>query len=98
MISRTSVEVLILSTFVNRYRIGTTRYYHALTARNLLGDARRQFFELADIAANARRGERAPAISPIALQAVMHAEDRRRQSLALDGRRRANRNIQNSAP
>jgi transposase len=32
--------------------------------------ARRQFFELADIAANARRGKHAPAISPIALQAV----------------------------
>jgi transposase len=32
--------------------------------------ARRQFFELADIAANARRGGKAPAISPIALEAV----------------------------
>jgi transposase len=32
--------------------------------------ARRQFFELADIAANARRGKNAPAISPIALEAV----------------------------
>ena len=32
--------------------------------------ARRQFFELADIAANARRGTTAPAISPIALEAV----------------------------
>jgi transposase len=32
--------------------------------------ARRQFFELADIAANARRGRKAPAISPIALEAV----------------------------
>ena len=32
--------------------------------------ARRQFFELADIAANARRGKQAPAISPIALEAV----------------------------
>jgi transposase len=32
--------------------------------------ARRQFFELADIAANARRGEKAPAISPVALEAV----------------------------
>ena len=29
-----------------------------------------QFFELADIAANARRGKQAPAISPIALEAV----------------------------
>jgi transposase len=32
--------------------------------------ARRQFFELADIAANARRGKKAVAISPIALEAV----------------------------
>ena len=32
--------------------------------------ARRQFFELADIAANARRGKNAAAISPVALEAV----------------------------
>jgi transposase len=32
--------------------------------------ARRQFFELADIAANARRGKNAQAISPVALEAV----------------------------
>jgi transposase len=32
--------------------------------------ARRQFFELADIAANARRGRKAAVISPIALEAV----------------------------
>ena len=32
--------------------------------------ARRQFFELADIAANARRGKDAAAISPVALEAV----------------------------
>lgn len=32
--------------------------------------ARRQFFELADIAANVRRGKNAPAISPIALETV----------------------------
>jgi transposase len=32
--------------------------------------ARRKFFELADIAANARRGKNAPTISPIALEAV----------------------------
>jgi hypothetical protein len=32
--------------------------------------ARRKFFELADIAANARRSKTAPAISPIALEAV----------------------------
>ncbi len=32
--------------------------------------SRRQFFELADIAANARRGRTAQAISPIALEAL----------------------------
>jgi transposase len=32
--------------------------------------ARRKFFELADIAANARRGKKAPPISPLALEAV----------------------------
>jgi transposase len=32
--------------------------------------ARRKFFELADIAANTRRGKNAPSISPIALEAV----------------------------
>jgi len=32
--------------------------------------ARRKFFELADIAANARRGPKAPPVSPIALEAV----------------------------
>ncbi|RWL02826.1 MAG: IS66 family transposase [Mesorhizobium sp.] len=32
--------------------------------------ARRQFFELADIASNARRGKKASAISPVALEAV----------------------------
>jgi transposase len=36
--------------------------------------ARRQFFELADIAANARRGKNAAAISPIALEAVKHID------------------------
>ena len=37
--------------------------------------ARRQFFELADIAANARRGRKAPAISPIALEAVRRIDE-----------------------
>jgi hypothetical protein len=36
----------------------------------MLAHARRQFFELADIAANARRGKNATVISPIALEAV----------------------------
>lgn len=36
--------------------------------------ARRKFFELADIAANARRGKRAPPISPLALEAVQRID------------------------
>jgi transposase len=42
----------------------------AITPALCWAHARRQFFELADIAANARRGKTAPAISPIALEAV----------------------------
>jgi transposase len=38
------------------------------------GHARRKFFELADIAASARRGKDAPPISPIALEAVTRIE------------------------
>jgi len=41
-----------------------------ITAALCWAHARRQFFELADIAANARRGRSAAAISPIALEAV----------------------------
>jgi len=41
-----------------------------ITAALCWAHARRQFFELADIAANARRGNKAAAISPIALEAV----------------------------
>src|SRR5262245_21471017 len=41
-----------------------------VTAALCWAHARRQFFELADIAANARRGKQAAAISPIALEAV----------------------------
>jgi transposase len=41
-----------------------------ITAALCWAHARRQFFELADIAANARRGKNAGAISPIALEAV----------------------------
>jgi transposase len=41
-----------------------------VTAALCWAHARRQFFELADIAANARRGKSAAAISPIALEAV----------------------------
>jgi transposase len=42
----------------------------AITSALCWSHARRQFFELADIAANARRGKNATAISPIALEAV----------------------------
>jgi transposase len=42
----------------------------AITPALCWAHARRKFFELADIAANARRGRSAPAISPIALEAV----------------------------
>ncbi len=41
-----------------------------ITAALCWAHARRQFFELADIAANARRGKSVAAISPIALEAV----------------------------
>src|SRR5271165_6727012 len=47
-----------------------SRAQGAITPALCWAHARRQFFELADIAANARRGKRAPAISPIALEAV----------------------------
>jgi transposase len=42
----------------------------AIAAALCWAHARRQFFELADIAANARRGKNAAAISPVALAAV----------------------------
>ena len=37
--------------------------------------ARRKFFELADIAASARRGRAAPSISPLALEAVRRIDE-----------------------
>jgi transposase len=42
----------------------------AITPALCWAHARRKFFELADIASHARRGKSAPAISPIALEAV----------------------------
>src|SRR5438094_3828746 len=42
----------------------------AITSALCWSHARRQFFELADIAANARRGKNALVISPVALEAV----------------------------
>jgi len=48
----------------------SSRAQGAITAALCWAHARRQFFELADIAANARRGKNAAAISPVALEAV----------------------------
>jgi hypothetical protein len=58
--------------------------------------ARRQFFELADIAANARRGKNAGAISPVALEAVRRIDvlfdiERGINGLAADERLRIRR-------
>lgn len=47
-----------------------SRAQGAITPALCWAHARRRFFELADIAANARRGKTVPAISPVALQAV----------------------------
>ena len=47
-----------------------SRAQGVITAALCWAHARRQFFELADIAANARRGKNAAAISPVALEAV----------------------------
>jgi len=47
-----------------------SRTQGAITPALCWAHARRHFFELADIAANARRGKKAAAISPIALEAV----------------------------
>jgi len=48
----------------------SARALGAVTPALCWAHARRQFFELADIAANARRGRQAAAISPLALEAV----------------------------
>ena len=47
-----------------------SRAQEPVTSALCWAHARRQFFELADIAANARRGRQAAAISPVALEAV----------------------------
>ncbi len=51
-----------------------SRAQGAITAALCWAHARRQFFELVDIAANARRGKNAAAISPVALEAVMRID------------------------
>jgi transposase len=61
--------------------------------------ARRKFFELADIAANARRGKNAPPISPIAWEAVKRIDalfDREINGLSVEKRLAARR--ERSAP
>ena len=63
--------------------------------------ARRQFFELADITANARRGKKAAAISPVALEAVRRIDmlfdiERGINGLVADERRRVRK--EQSAP
>ena len=63
--------------------------------------ARRQFFELADIAANARRGKKAAAISPVALEAVRRIDrlfDVERGINGLVGRERLRVRKEQSAP
>ena len=47
-----------------------SRAQGAITSALCWAHARRQFFELADIAGNARRGKKAAAISPVALEAA----------------------------
>jgi transposase len=49
---------------------GPSRSPGPITSALCWAHARRQFFELADIAANARRGRNAATISPVALEAV----------------------------
>jgi transposase len=73
----------------------------AITAALCWAHARRQFFELADIAANARRGKNAAAISPVALAAVKRIDalfeiERGINSLSAEERHRAR--AERSAP
>lgn len=77
------------------------RYQGAITAALCWAHARRQFFELADIAANARRGKHVAAISPIALEAVKRIDalfeiERGINSLGAEERHRAR--TERSAP
>lgn len=57
----------------------------AITPALCWAHAKRQFFELADIAANARRGRKATAISPIALEAVRRIDALFDIELAING-------------
>jgi transposase len=78
-----------------------SRAQGAITAALCWAHARRQFFELADIAANARRGKNAAAISPVALEAVKRIDalfdiERSINGLNVDERLRVRR--EQSAP
>lgn len=78
-----------------------TRSPGAVTSALCWAHARRQFFELADIAANARRGRDAAEISPIALEAVRRIDtlfdiERRINGQTADQRRLVRQ--QHSAP
>ena len=73
----------------------------AATSALCWSHARRQFFELADIAANARRGKNAAAISPVALEAVRRIDalfdiERAINGFSAEERRRAR--AEQSAP
>jgi transposase len=79
----------------------SSRAQGAITAALCWAHARRQFFELADIAANARRGRNAAAISPVALEAVKRIDalfdiERGINGLSAEERRRIRR--EQSAP
>jgi transposase len=77
------------------------RSFGAITAALCWAHARRQFFELADIAANARRGKNAAAISPIALEAVKRIDvlfDIERDINGLSAEERLNVRREQSAP
>jgi transposase len=79
----------------------SSRAQGAITAALCWAHARRQFFELADIAANARRGKIAAAISPVALEAVKRIDalfdiERSINGLNVDERLRVRR--EQSAP
>jgi len=86
---------------------GYGRLYHANRKPGPIVEAlcwshgRRKFFELADIAANAKRGKNAPPISPIALEAVKRIDaifdvERDINGLSADERLRVRREV--SAP
>lgn len=73
----------------------------AITPALCWAHVRRKFFELADIAAHARRGKAAPAISPIALEAVKRIDtlfdiERAISGLSVDDRLRVRQ--EQSAP